>query len=195
MMIYLMRHGEIETDEKRRFIGQINPGLNENGMAQARRWQGILKSIAFEQVYCSDLDRAVQTAMIIAGNRSLPVQQVGDFREISLGRWEGKTFSSIRRDCPEEWENRGRDLADYRVSGGESFSDLQARVVPSFEAIAEKSHGHVLIVAHAGVNRVLLCHLLGMPLGNLFRLGQQYACLNLIRKKMPWQVNALNRVV
>jgi probable phosphoglycerate mutase len=38
------------------------------------------------------------------------------------------------------------------------------------------------VVGHAGVNRVLLCHLLGMPLGNLFRLGQDYGCCNLLRR-------------
>ncbi len=57
---------------------------------------------------------------------------------------------------------------------------MQKRAVAALEAIVRASRGEVLVVAHGGVNRCLLCHLLGMPLGHLFRLGQEYACLNLL---------------
>ena len=74
-------------------------------------------------------------------------------------------------------------MAHTRPEGGESFADVQARVWPAFEGIAAQAQGKAgatLVVAHAGVNRVLLCRLLGMPLAHLFRLGQDYCGLNLI---------------
>ncbi|MBI5896369.1 MAG: histidine phosphatase family protein, partial [Desulfobacterales bacterium] len=77
-------------------------------------------------------------------------------------------------------ERRGRDLEGYRPPGGESFGDLRSRVVPAFERIIAQATANILIVGHAGVNRVILCHLLGMPLAHLFRLGQDYAGLNII---------------
>jgi probable phosphoglycerate mutase len=66
-------------------------------------------------------------------------------------------------------------------------------VVPVFEEIARQNKGSVLIVAHAGVNRVILCHVLGMPLANLFRLDQDYGALNMIDcKEKQMRVKAIN---
>jgi probable phosphoglycerate mutase len=62
---------------------------------------------------------------------------------------------------------------------------LSARVIPVFERIiGDLENERVLIVGHAGVNRTILCHLLGMPLAGLFRLGQDYCCLNIIIREM-----------
>jgi probable phosphoglycerate mutase len=59
--------------------------------------------------------------------------------------------------------------------------------------LIHRENGPILVVGHAGVNRVLLCHLLGMPLGNLFRLGQDYGCCNLIRSDNAFcSVRAVN---
>jgi len=54
-------------------------------------------------------------------------------------------------------------------------------VVPFFERELRRTHGDLLLVSHGGVNRVLLCHLLGVPLANLFRLGQDRGALTIIR--------------
>jgi probable phosphoglycerate mutase len=76
---------------------------------------------------------------------------------------------------------RGENLESYRPPGGESFSDLASRVVPVFGSIVKNAEGgNLLIVAHAGVNRVILCHGLGMPLANLFRICQDYGCMNIL---------------
>lgn len=100
-------------------------------------------------------------------------------REIHLGAWEGLTASAVRHRHPGQWEARGRDLAHFRPEGGESFADLAARVVPAFEAMTRQPDD-ILIVAHAGVNRVILCHVLGLPLSDLMRLHQDYGAMNLI---------------
>jgi len=86
-----------------------------------------------------------------------------------------------------EYEKRGADMVYYRPPAGECFADVAARVIPLFEEIVRYSSGNLLIVGHAGVNKVILCHILGMPLENLFRLRQDYSCLNVIdcgREKM-----------
>jgi probable phosphoglycerate mutase len=179
-MIYLLRHGEVEGDAERRFIGQSDPPLSGEGRHHARAWHKIFASIEWEAVLCSDLQRSEETARMIAGARQAAVCTMPKFREIHLGQWEGLSMAYVRRHFPEQWRRRGDDLAKYQPPGGESFKDLQERVVPAFEAVSAQLKGHGLIVAHAGVNRVILCHLLGMPLSNLFRLGQDYGALNII---------------
>ncbi len=81
---------------------------------------------------------------------------------------------------PGEWDQRGRNISEYRPASGESFVDLAARVVPAFERLTAQPEDPILIVGHAGVNRVLLCHVLGMPLHHLFRMRQDYGALNII---------------
>jgi probable phosphoglycerate mutase len=101
-------------------------------------------------------------------------------REINLGAWEGLAVSDVQRRFPEAYEARGAHLAGFRPPGGESFTDLQKRVVPVFEGILCGPGSPVLVVGHAGVNRVILCHVLGMPLENLFRIEQPYGAMSII---------------
>ena len=89
-------------------------------------------------------------------------------------------MSKVRNDSPHEWQKRGENMAEYRPPGGESFADLYARVIPIFENIVHKPGENCLIVAHAGVNRMILCRILEMPVANLFRLRQDYLGMNII---------------
>jgi probable phosphoglycerate mutase len=194
-MIYLLRHGTIEGHEEKRFIGQIDLPLDENGLRQARWWQKALVDIAFERVCCSDLIRSRETARIIAGDRGMHIDIIPQLREINLGDWDGLSVAEVRQLFPREYERMGKSLSSYRPGGGESFTDLQRRVVPAFERIVGESEGPILIAAHAGVNRVILCHVLEMPLANLFRLDQDYGSLNVIGcKDGSFRVRSVNLI-
>jgi probable phosphoglycerate mutase len=192
-MIYLLRHVAVKADGERRFIGQSDPPLSDTGRRHAGQWSRGLEPIEFEAVFCSDLRRSQETAWIIAGDYPAAVRTMPKLREIHLGQWDGLSMAYVRRHFPEKWRKRGENISGYKPPGGESFEDLQNRVVPTFEEVGEQLKGHGLIVAHAGVNRVILCHVLGMPLSNLFRLAQDYGALNIIDcgKNSP-QVLALN---
>jgi probable phosphoglycerate mutase len=178
--VYLLRHGDCRQDSIRRYVGQSDLPLNAEGQAQAAGWRQKLAAIPIHRVISSDLSRSLETAAIIAEGRSAPVQPLSKLREINLGGWDGLTFDEVRRFFPTEYQKRGTDLVSFRTPGGECFTDVAARVVPLFEQIVSSTTGNVLIVGHAGVNRAILCHILGMPLSNLFRIGQDYACLNVI---------------
>lgn len=192
-MIYLMRHGQIRSQGEKRLVGQVDIPLSPNGLQQAQRWHQKLKSIEFERICCSDLERTRHTAKVVAQGRNQAVEALGKLREINLGDWDGISVRDLEARFPGEWAKRGANLSGYRPPNGESFADMEARVVPVFQEIEQSARSDVLIVAHAGVNRVILCHVLGMPLANLFRLGQNFACLNIIgRAGGAPQVIAMN---
>jgi len=178
-MICLLRHGEIAGAGSRRFIGQTDIPLGENGRRQAECWGEAWAGRIWDRVYASDLVRSLETAQIIVGSRH-PVLALPGLREIAMGEWDGQPMAEIRARYPEAWELRGRSFDTFRPPGGESFADLRDRVLPVFNRIAGKARGPVLIVAHAGVNRVILCGLLGVPLCRLFEVKQDYGCLNRI---------------
>jgi broad specificity phosphatase PhoE len=128
------------------------------------------------------------TAEIIVKRISAPTGPAGSqeirldrrLREIDTGLWEGLTLEEAQRLYPREHAERERDLVGYPFPGGESFRLLQRRVVTAFLDILDEDGGNVLVVGHRGANRVLLCHLLGLPLERLFSIEQDYCCVNLI---------------
>ncbi|MGV8083704.1 MAG: histidine phosphatase family protein [Coriobacteriia bacterium] len=195
LVVYLMRHADARPDGVRRFVGgRTDWPLNDEGRQQAADFAAGFAHVPVSRIYCSPLRRSIETAEIVVGVSVAPITPVPEFAEIDLGTWDGVPIEELRARFPSEYAARGTDLAGYRPPGGESFSDLAARVVPAFEALtAATTDGSVLIVGHAGVNRVLLCHILGMPLSNLFRLQQDYCCLNVLeRVDGVWSVRGVN---
>lgn len=178
--IFLLRHGEINPGPERTFVGQRDLPLTNEGIRQATWWRDALKDFVFSAVYCSDLQRCVRTAEIVAGAERPSLEPTPQFREIHLGEWEGVPVEKIRTRFPDQWRDRYANLAHYVVPGGESFADVGARVIPMFEKIVASASGDVLITAHSGVNRVILCHVLGAPTDRILCISQDYACLNVI---------------
>jgi len=192
-LIYIARHGDIGLGRDKRYIGQSDLPLSALGEKQATLLREIFRRVPLDNILCSDLRRAQQTADIIGSAHQItPIARV-ELRELNMGDWDGKTFSEIRAKYPLEFKERGEDLANYAPPLGESFSDCYKRVIPVFESLAKSDASTLLIVAHAGVNRVILCHVLGIPLDNVFRLEQSYGCFNLISQYgLEFRVNYLN---
>lgn len=157
-------------------------------MDHARWLADHLKSIELNAAYSSDLQRSLATAETIlsgsatAGQRLCRPQVRTDrrLREIRAGLWEMLSFDEARRLYPVEYAEHERDLIGYRFPGGESFRDLERRVLDAFRDILGQGRRSVLLVGHQGVNRVLLCHLLGLPLEKLFSVRQDYGAVSLI---------------
>ncbi len=191
--IFLMRHGDSRIDNTRRFIGQHDSPLNAKGKVQAEWWSRKLARISFTHIHCSDLIRTRQTAGIIAPKGLDTMTCHSQLNEISLGQWEGIPFSVIQKQHPEQFKLRGNNIASYRPPNGESFEDLATRVLPVFHQITNTTSHRSLIVGHAGVNRTILCYLLGMELAKLFDIRQDYCCLNILKKfQNRWTVSAVN---
>ena len=178
--IYLLRHGALAGDNRERFIGQTDLALAAEGLAQAQTTALALRGHGIAAVHCSDLTRSRQTAQAIGDTLGLTASAHIELREVSLGEWEGLLRREVAARWTDEFAARGRDIDTYRPPGGESFGDCLARAWPVWKSITLTDAEAVAIVGHAGVNRLLLCRLLGMPVQNMFRLGQDYGCVNVI---------------
>jgi len=182
MKIYLVRHGQPDRGPAKRYIGWTDLPLDSTGAFQARALGREFSGEALGRIVSSDLERALTTARTIAEAQSVSICEEPAFREVHLGRWDGLTFDEVKARYPGEYEKRGRDLAGHCPPGGESFRDLSRRVLPVFYRLAESEPGPLMIVAHVGVIRVILCDLLGMPLDNLFRLDHACGAFSVIRR-------------
>lgn len=180
--IYLLRHGALADDSRDRFIGQVDLPLAAEGIRQAQALAQTLRHENIGIIYCSDLLRSKQTAEIIADEINAPIETRGELREISLGNWEGMSRSEIKSSFPAQYAERGKDIENYRIPGGESFADCRLRALAAWKSILNCGSERVAVVSHAGINRLLLCHLLGMPISNMFRIGQDYGCMNIVEQ-------------
>jgi broad specificity phosphatase PhoE len=151
--ILLVRHGETDWNRERRFQGHADTPLNEAGRAQAAALADALVNDGLTAVYTSPLQRASETAAIVASRLGLDVKPLEALREIHVGDWQGLTVDEVKERHPE--------LGDWRWRsgwpGGETYDELSARVVPALVGLAdEHPDERILAVTHAGPVRAAL---------------------------------------
>lgn len=178
--LWLMRHGQLAPNPQRRFIGQQDISLAAEGRAQMRRWQKEIQNLSLTALVTSDLTRCVESAALVLQGSNIPCIQEPALREISLGAWEGLTSAEVEARFPGAYAARGKALAHFRPQGGESFTDLAARVLPAVDRWHKELQGPVLFMAHAGVNRVILARHMALPLAALLSIPQPYASLTVL---------------
>jgi len=110
MRLYLARHGETDWNAAQRFQGWSDIPLNEVGRKQAAALADRLSVQYFDVVYCSDLQRAIETAKMIVKLSDCKPNLHSDprLREVHFGDWEGLTYDAIKEKYPEvltAWEN------------------------------------------------------------------------------------------
>ena len=193
-LIYLLRHGEVQGAETRRFIGHLDVPLSPTGERQCATQAARLRHVELAAVFSSDLVRSRRSAEIIGAPHGLAPTAVPALREMAMGRWDGLTAAEIRAREPEAFADWMARVGEFPFPDGESVPDLVARAVPAFEAIAAAHAGRaVAIVAHGGTNRALLCHAFGLPLGRLLAFGQDYGALTVLEAGgRGWALRRLN---
>lgn len=179
--IYLVRHGQVEGHEEKRYNGQGDVSLTPKGQAQYGMLSMRLQKKSIAAVYSSDLKRCVEGAQLLASGHGVEPQLREELRELHIGDWEGMTWQELQQQYPDQWQARLDDIVSYRVPGGESLADLAARVKPAIEKIVSEHPGdELIVVGHGGVNRVILLEAIGAPLERLFHIEQDFGCLNAI---------------
>ncbi len=185
--LYLIRHGRTEGDGKRRYKGSLDVPLSAEGEADMERAAEFVRASLEESdrslgaVYCSGLKRAARSAEIIAAPFGLSPAVVEDLRERHFGLWEGLTFDEIAKRWPGAFRDWASDPLDHSPLEGESTLEVSERVNRAFDDILKRHDGDaVAVVAHGGVNRAMLCRLMGVPLQNIFRIEQDHGAVSIV---------------
>ncbi len=163
--IDLMRHGEPVGG--RRYRGQIDDPLSEKGWRQMRAAVG--EHRPWQHIVSSPLSRCHAFASELAQRHGLPLSTDPRFMEAGFGEWEGRSADELKASDPDIIARFRRDPIGQRPAGAEPLEQFLARVSAAWNDLLTAHRGkHVLLVCHAGVIRMALAHVLGMPLARTY---------------------------
>jgi len=180
-LLLLIRHGENDV-MRRRLAGRM-PGvsLNARGQQQAADLTAALTHAPLQAVYSSPLERAMETAEPLAAAHGLAVIIRPALIEVDYGKFQGRTFGQLKRI--KLWQTLLKTPTAVRFPGGETFAEVQQRVVADLEALISQwqppepsdpknrpAEPVIAVVAHADIVRLALTHYLNMPLDDFLRL-------------------------
>ena len=165
--LVLVRHGQSEWNAKNLFTGWKDPGLTDQGVAEAKNAGRLIleQNIRFDLMYTSMLSRAQKTGDIILGvlnHKEVPIVKNEALNERHYGSLAGLNKDDARKQWGEEQVHIWRRSFDIPPPDGESLKDTADRVLPYFEAeIMPKiiSGSSILIAAHGNSLRALIMKL------------------------------------
>jgi alpha-ribazole phosphatase/probable phosphoglycerate mutase len=192
--IFLLRHGETASPQGI-FYGQQDVALSERGIAQSVAVAARLEKEGLDMVVTSDLERCRFMGKAIAEKAGLSLETEPGLREGDFGRWTGLAWQEIEKEYPDEAAEWIRDPAGTTPPDGESISSLKRRVMQVFNAICmKKGRKKIAVVAHGGVNRAIISELLGIKPEFMFRISQDFACINVMElyEQQYWSVRHIN---
>jgi len=162
-VIWLARHGQTAYNHARRFQGHRPVPLDETGRKQARALAAQAAQRDWAALWCSPLERALETARIVGEAIAMEPRPDARFAETDCGDWTDRTFDEVQAQDPEGF--RGFITADpgFAFPGGESFAQQAQRVQ---DGLADVRAGELpaLVVCHRGVMRLALTHARGEEL-------------------------------
>jgi len=172
--LVLARHGETAHTSAKRFSGGLagdDPTLSEAGVAQVRATGAWLSASGrYDALVTSPVRRTAESAAVLAPLLGLEPAEEPGVAEMEFGRWDGLTFAEVRERYPDEMSAWLGDLG-VPAGGGESFRDVERRVLAARDRLVEAHRGRtVVVVSHVTPIKILVAHAVGAPLDAVYRL-------------------------
>ena len=171
----LVRHGVTDHTTDKRFSGGLassNPGLNDEGRAQVRATAEWLAPVAegLDAIVSSPVRRTRESAEILGEVLGFEVGVEEGLAEMEFGAWDGLTYTEVRDRFPDEVRVWLGNL-DHAPGGGESFREVEKRVLAGRDRLLEEHEGRtVLVVSHVTPIKTLVADALGAPLESVYRM-------------------------
>lgn len=191
--LYIVRHGETNSNIRQACLGHTDVPLNEKGMEQVRHLAKKLIDVEFNSVYVSPLTRAVDTAAPLKKKAAM-IMSYG-LIERDYGEWDGMTFNEIEEKYPDAYREWRKNWIDFVLPGGESAAQHQERVNEIMNKIVSENDGNrVLIVTHLGTARHIISYLLGLSTEQSWRFTLDNAGVAVLKNddEGRWLLRGLN---
>jgi len=194
--LLLVRHGDTQAGSSLRYWGQSDVELSAIGLRQAENLRNRLATQKIDAIYTSNLMRASVTAKTIASKHQLDIIACDELNEVNFGKIEGLTFDEVSQLYPEVAQTWLSHSLNLSFPDGENFDKFNNRVSKFLSRLDKHTPEEViLIVAHAGPLRLLLCHILGLEICHWRQFRLDFASLTILETYSEGAiVNLLNDV-
>jgi len=180
--VILIRHGQTAWNKEEIFRGRADIPLDDVGRRQAQALAEALRGEAISAVATSPLSRAVQTAEVVAESHAPEPQVVDGFIDMNFGEWEGLDLRQVQEQFPELYATWQAQPQAVRFPGGEDLGVVRERAGTALAALIEEYRGETIaIVVHRVVNKVLICHILGLGNSHFWQIKQDTAAISRFR--------------
>lgn len=170
MRVILVRHGETEDNKGDAITGQMDISLNQTGIDQAKKTAERLENYDLNGAYSSDLERAYETARIIADKHDIETRQHEEFRERDFGKYEGEPKSAWRKVIDQH--DRGR--ADLSPENGETLEEVGQRFTGKLDELRQNHDAgdRILVASHSAAIKACIMSFLGLKGDDYEKLDQ-----------------------
>lgn len=163
--VFLVRHGESAWHADNRYTGRTDVPLTGHGRQQAKLLARWAVRTGLDALWTSPLRRALDTAAPVAEATGLRPRIDQRLVELDFGTGEGLTAAEMSERFPDARRAFDADPVANHLPGGEDPEHAVRRAARCLADVAGASTGgKVLVVGHSTLHRLLLCHLLGLPL-------------------------------
>jgi len=178
-IIDFIRHGEPVGGRRYRGSGIDDP-LSDLGWQQM--WDNVGTAPGWQRIISSPLARCHAFATALATQQQLPLEIRSAFKEVGFGSWEGRKRSELRLQDPVAFETFYQDPVKHRPPGAEALADFGQRVGLACQHLLQDYPGqHLLVVAHSGVIRAAIGHILQAPVQGWFRIRVDNGALTRVK--------------
>lgn len=195
-MIYVIRHGEKEKGDffNARLRHQDQP-LSRHGRAQARALERRFRRTPVSEIIVSEYIRTGQTIAPLARRLGLTPTVDPRLNEIDIGAIDGLSDQEIALRYPDTWKAYVGGSADFRWPDGETGEEAGRRIMSLFSEKADPGK-NLILVAHDGIIRILICKILGVPVYRRFLLRMGTAGVNELdwdKETKTWHLARMNQ--
>ncbi|HED15055.1 MAG TPA: histidine phosphatase family protein [Gammaproteobacteria bacterium] len=178
-IIDFIRHGEPVGGRRYRGSGIDDP-LSVLGWQQM--WDNVGQRPGWQRIISSPLCRCHAFATALASRQRVPLEIRTAFKEVSFGSWEGRSRSELRKQDPLAFKTFYQDPVQHRPPGAEALVDFGQRIGHAYQRLLyDYPHQHLLVVAHSGVIRAAIGHILQAPVQGWFRIRVDNGALTRIK--------------
>lgn len=191
--VYIVRHGETDSNVCGACLGHSDIPLNEMGREQVRLLAKKFIDVEFDAVYVSPLLRTIDTAAAI--KKKAPMIMSYGLIERDYGDWENMTFKEIEAKFPDKYREWRENWIDFVLPGGESAAQHQKRVDETLDKITSAHKDEcILIVTHLGTARHIISHILGLSTEQSWRFTLDNAGVAIMQSDNDgrWLLKGLN---
>ncbi len=176
--LYLVRHGHTEYSDAGAIAGSSDVALSQAGRDAVAMVADSLDVASISAFHASSLQRATDTAALLGSSNTLEDARLA---ELDFGDWEGKTWQEVHDENPDHLSQWSENWVEQAPPGGETFQALANRADSWLEEVtALPDEERLVVAAHGGTIRALLCLALDLPLSCAMRFSVDYAHVTLL---------------